>query len=83
MENSTCVRLHALAVFFQRAVARIETERPLPDLPGILGVLLAAGAAEERVDAGGQLGGGEGLGDIVVRAGHKTGDLVHFLACGR
>lgn len=42
-----------------------------------------ADAAVERVDARRQLGGGEGLGDIVVRAGHKARDLVHFLRARR
>ena len=45
-------------------------------------VLAAADAAVERVHARDQLGRGEGLCDIVVRAGHKAGDLVHLLALG-
>ena len=48
-----------------------------------IGLGRAADAAVERVDARRQLGGGEGLGDIVVRAGHKARDLVHFLRARR
>ena len=40
-------------------------------------------SADQRVDAGGELGGGEGLGDVVVRAGHQACDLVDLLALGR
>ena len=39
-------------------------------------------AADEGVDPGGQLRRGEGLGDIVVRAGHQAGHLVDLLALG-
>ena len=49
-----------------------------PDLPRPV----AAGAAEQGVHAGGQLGRGEGLGHIVVRAGHQAGHLVHLLGTG-
>ena len=38
--------------------------------------------AIQRVDAGGQLRGREGLGDIVVGAEHQAGDLVHLLGAG-
>ena len=69
-----------LAVFVERARAQVQHERPARE--HVLGVLAAADAAVERVHAREQLGGGEGLGDIVVRAGHEAGDLVHLLALG-
>ena len=72
--------LDALAVLLEGAVAGIEKEGGLLDLAGVHGG--AAGAAHEGVDAGGKLSGGEGLGDVVVGAGHEAGDLVHLLGAG-
>ena len=72
--------LDALAVLLQGAVAGVEEEGRLLDLTGVHGG--AAGAAHEGVYAGGQLRRGKGLGDIVVGAGHETGDLVHLLRAG-
>ena len=46
------------------------------------GGTIAADTAVQRVNAGSQLGGRKGLGDIVVRAGHQAGDLVHLLRAG-
>ena len=72
--------LDALAVFLQGAVAGIEQEGRLADLADLHRT--AAAAAHERVHAGGKLGGGKGLGDVVIRAGHQTGDLIHLLGAG-
>ena len=72
--------LDALAVLLKGAVAGIQEEGRLVDLAGLHGS--AAAAPHEGVHAGGQLRGGEGLGDVVVGAGHETGDLVHLLRAG-
>ena len=72
--------LDALAVLFQAAAAGVEDEGGLADDAVVADV--AANAAVEGVDAGGELCGGEGLGDVVVGPGHKAGDLVHLLGAG-
>ena len=72
--------LDALAVLFEGTVAGVQEEGGLIDLAGLDGA--AAGAAHKRVHAGGKLGGRKGLGDVVVGAGHETGDLVHLLGAG-
>lgn len=71
--------LDALAVFVQRAVARVEQEGPALELR-LLRLLVRADAPVERVHAREQLRRGEGLCDIVVRARHQARDLVHLLA---
>ncbi len=80
MAYSTWVSLMRWPFFSRRAVAGVQHEGRLADLAVVADV--AADAAVEGVHAGGQLGGGEGLGDIVVGAGHKAGDLVHLLGAG-
>ena len=69
-----------LAVFVERARAQVQHERAARE--HVLGALAAADAAVERVHAREQLGGGEGLRNIVVGAGHEAGNLVHLLALG-
>ena len=72
-----------MAVLLKGAVADVEHERAAYDLDGVLLLLVHTETADERVDARGKLRGGEGLGDVVVRAGHKPGNLVDLLTFGR
>ncbi|CAN4002036.1 hypothetical protein ICNMLN_ICNMLN_10855, partial [Dysosmobacter welbionis] len=74
-------QLDSLAVLLQRPVAGVQQEGILPNLPG-LGDLLSAGPAEQGVHTGGKLCRGEGLGHIVVGAGHQSRHLVHLLGTG-
>ena len=72
-----------MAVFLQGAVAQVQQEGRLADLiPGGNPVLPAAGAAEQRIYPGGEFRRGKGLGHIVVRSGHQSGNLVHLLGAG-
>jgi len=68
-----------LTVLFKGTVADVKHERAADDLNGVLLLLVNAETADERVDARCELRGGKGLGDVVVRAGHKPGDLVDLL----
>ena len=76
-------QLDALAVFFKRPVRQVQQKRRLIQLSGMRGRRVLAHAAHPRVPPRRQLGGGEGLGDIVVRAGHQARHLVHLLRARR
>ncbi len=74
-------QLHPLAVFLQRAVAGVQQKGGLDNLVSVP-YGYASGPTEQGVHPGGELGGGEGLGNIVVRPGHQAAHLVHFLGAG-
>ena len=58
----------------------MQMQQKRPAGQPVLTVVAAADAPVERIHAREQLGGGERLRHIIVRTGHQTGDLVHFLA---
>ena len=65
---------------------QLERSRLQPQVPegnGIVGFGLAAAPAQQRTDAGQQLVGLEGLGQIVVRAAVQALDPVGYVAAGR
>ena len=72
----------ALAALFKSAVAGVEDERAAYQLVGLLFVLVQTQPAHEGIHPGGELCGGEGLGNVVVCAGHESRHLVYLLAFG-
>lgn len=71
--------VHRIAVGGEAVGGRVEAQAA--DLDGVLGGLRGA-AAQHGLDAGHQLAGREGLGDVVVGAGLEAGHLVLLLAAG-
>ena len=76
-------QLDAHAVLLQGAVAGIQQEGRLADLSPLSCRSIAAGTAVEGIHPSRQLRRREGLGHIVVRAGHQAGHLIHLLRSGQ